>query len=63
MGIGDRVVVSAGPQEGTDHQYDGRTGTVIEADMLIAVRFDDPPPGWPKVGVICRHNLRLPGAC
>jgi ribosomal protein L21E len=56
---GARVVVEAGPAEGTDHEFNGRTGTVRHAQGgWITVQIDRPPPYWRNPAILCPHNLR-----
>jgi hypothetical protein len=58
--IGSRVVVDAAdPREGTDHEFNGRKGTIVEFCKCLAVEFDKPPKYWKNPALICMHNLRL----
>lgn len=57
--IGCRVVVRAGAREGSDHEFNGRAGTVVGHGPWFTVDFDKPPRGWPNPYMgICPHNLR-----
>lgn len=54
---GTRVIVSAGPNEGTDHEFTGRTGTMVEYGKGLAVEIDRLPRYWKNPVIICMHNL------
>lgn len=55
---GTRVVVRAGPGEGTDHEANGRQGTMVAVGRALAVNLDKPPRYWSNPAFICMHNLQ-----
>lgn len=55
---GTRVVVRAGKGEGTDCEFNGRKGTIVEFYKALAVEFDKPPRHGTNPVIICLHNLR-----
>lgn len=59
---GARVVVDANKNEGTDHEFNGRSGVVVEFGRWIAVKFDKLPKYWTNPVLICPHNLRKSSA-
>lgn len=56
--VGTRVKVVAGPAEGTDHEFNGRAGTIVEYGQFIAVELDRPPKYWRNPCLISPSNLR-----
>lgn len=56
---GTKVVVRAGPGEGTDHDYNGRTGTVEKYSHWVGVCLDRPLRDGRKSVMICPHNLTV----
>lgn len=55
---GTRIVVRADKSEGTDHDFNGRRGTVVAYGRALAVEFDKPPRHCANPVIICLHNLR-----
>lgn len=55
---GTRVVVRAGAGEGSDHEFNGRTGTMVDYHGHLAVEIDRLPRYWENPVLICMHNLR-----
>lgn len=55
--FGTRVVVRASVSEGTDGDFNGRYGTVVEHGQFMAVEFDRPIQGYPNPYLISPHNL------
>ena len=55
---GTRVVVRAGKGDGTDHDYNGRTGTIVEYYKCLAVELDKPPRYGTNPVLISLHTLR-----
>ena len=58
--VGTRVIVhAASPREGSDYDWHGYTGTLIQNGSWTKVLMDDKPRTWPRREVyICNHNLR-----
>jgi hypothetical protein len=56
--VGTRVVVCASEAEGTDHEFNGRCGTIVKRGQYVAVDLDRPLKYWPNPAFICLHNLR-----
>lgn len=56
--IGSRVIVRAGKDEGTDHDFNGQSGTIVKFGEALAVEFDKPPRYGTNPVLICLHNLR-----
>ena len=55
---GTRVVIRAGKDEGSDHDYDGRRGTVVEHYKCLAVELDKPPKYGTNPVLISPHCFR-----
>lgn len=55
---GTRVVVRASKEEGTDHDFNGRKGTMVEFCGGLAVELDKPPRYGNNPVLVCMHNLR-----
>ena len=52
-------VHAASPMEGSDHEWHGYVGTIIENGKWVLVRMDKKPRHWPSNEVLlCNHNLR-----
>ena len=56
--IGTRVVVRADKSDGSDHEFNGRRGTMVEIGKCLGVQFDNPPKHWPNPYLISLHTLR-----
>lgn len=48
--VGSRITVRARPGDGSDYQFNGRTGTIEKwrGCSSAIIRFDNPPRGWPN---------------
>jgi len=57
---GTRVKVHApSPMEGSDHEWHGYAGTIIENGEWTRCIMDKRPRNWPSNEVLlCNHNLR-----
>jgi len=56
---GTRVIVHApDPREGSDHEFHGRTGTIVDHGKCRAVEIDRLPRYWKNPVILCMHNLR-----
>jgi hypothetical protein len=55
--IGSRVRVRAGASEGTDHEFNGATGTIVDFKGYLAVEIDQLPRYWKNPVLISPHNL------
>ena len=56
---GTRVVVRANKGEGTDHDFNGQRGTIVDFCGCIAVKMDKPPRYGSNPVLISPHNLRV----
>jgi len=59
---GSRVVVKAGPHEGTDHDWNGHAGSVIKwhGCSSASIKMDKHKRHWPRGPIIITgHNLQL----
>lgn len=56
---GTRVVIRAGKGEGSDHDHNGQTGTVVEYYKCLAVELDKPPRYGSNPVLIAPHCFRI----
>lgn len=56
--VGTRVVVRAAKSDGSDYDYNGQKGTIVEFYKCLAVELDKPPRYGNNPVLISLHTLR-----